>query len=288
MSGKNIKLSISLFVILAVMVGVVPTFAASAIIGSVAGGTNATIGGQTLLPNTTVFSGDSLKVRDGAAVVALGMGSRMVFGRETVASFERGADEVTVELGQGNVVMYHPEAGMSMRVKIGDVSVSAGKGYRTLGEVAMVNGAVVITAKEGMLQVQGPERSMELTKGKTIEIMPKSAGAPQPGQSTSGSASSHLTQAEWVGIAGLAVGGTSAVVGIVNLHKLNNLKTEEAKTDADALAALAAANTAAANAAAATAAANIANLNAIEAGQIASTTCKLVSATDPACTFTAH
>src|SRR5579859_713411 len=288
MSGKNLKLSMSLFVILAVMVGVVPTFAASAIIGSVAGGTNATIGGQTLLPNTTVFSGDSLKVRDGAAVVALGMGSRMVFGRETVASFDRGADEVTVQLGQCNVVMYHPEAGMSMRVKIGDVSVSAGKGYRTLGEVAMVNGAVVITAKEGMLQVQGPERSVELTKGKTIEIMPKSAGSPQPGQGTSGSTSSHMSQAEWVGIGGLAAGGTSAVVGFVNWHKLNNLKTEEAKTDADALAALAAANTAAANAAAATAAANIANLNAIEAGQIASQTCKQLSPTNPTCTFTTH
>jgi len=286
MSGKNFKLSFSLFVILAVMVGVVPTFAASAIIGSVAGGTNATIGGQTLLPNTTLFSGDSLKVRDGAAVVALGMGSRMVFGRETVASFERGADEVTVELGQGNVVMYHPEAGMAMRVKIGDVSVSAGKGYRTLGEVAMVNGVVVVTAKEGMLQVQGPERSVELTKGKTIEISPKSAGAPQPGQS--GSTSSHMTQGEVVAIAGLAAGGTSAVIGAVNWHKLNNLKTQEAKTDADALAAAADATAAQAAAVAATNAANIANANAIEAGQIAAQTCQQLSPTNPNCTFTAH
>jgi len=286
MSGKNFKLSFSLFVILAVMVGVVPTFAASAVIGSVAGGTNATIGGQTLLPNTTLFSGDSLKVRDGAAVVALGMGSRMVFGRETVASFERGTDEVTVELGQGNVVMYHPEAGMAMRVKIGDVSVSAGKGYRTLGEVAMVNGVVVVTAKEGMLQVQGPERTVELTKGKTIEITPKSAGSPQPGQA--GSTSSHMTQGEVVAIAGLAAGGTSAVIGAVNWHKLNNLKTEEAKTDADALAAAADANAATAAAVAATNAANIANANAIEAGMIAAQTCHQLSPTNPACTFTAH
>jgi hypothetical protein len=286
MSGKNLKPSISLFVILAVMVGVVPTFAASAIIGSVAGGTNATIGGQTLLPNTTLFSGDNLKVRDGAAVVALGMGSRMVFGRETVASFERGTDEVTVELGQGNVVMYHPEAGTAMRVKIGDVSVSAGKGYRTLGEVAMVNGVVVVTAKEGMLQVQGPERTVELTKGKTIEITPKSAGSPQPGQA--GSTSNHMTQGEVVGIAGLAAGATGAVIGAVNWHKLNNLDTLEAKTDADAQAAIAAANTAAANAAAATAAANIADQNAIEAGMIAAQTCHQLSPTNPNCTFTAH
>jgi hypothetical protein len=286
MSGKNFKLSISLFVILAVMVGVVPTFAASAIIGSVAGGTNATIGGQTLLPNTALFSGDSLKVRDGAAVVARGMGSRMVFGRETVASFERGTDEVTVELGQGNVVMYHPEAGMAMRVKIGDVTVSAGKGYRTLGQVAMVNGVVVVTAKEGMLQVQAPERTVELTKGKTIEITPKSAGSPQPGQA--GHATSGWSSGEVIAVAGLAAGATGAVIGAVNWHKLNNLQTQEAKTDADALAAAADATAAQAAAVAATNAANIANANAIEAGQIAAQTCQQLSPTNPACIFTAH
>src|SRR5713226_7692256 len=114
MSGKTFKLFFSLCVILAL--GVAPTFAASAVVGSVAGGINATIGGQALVPNTTLFSGDSLRVKDGAAVVAMGMGSRMVFGRETVASFERGTDEVTVLLGQGNVSMYHAEGGTAMRV----------------------------------------------------------------------------------------------------------------------------------------------------------------------------
>jgi hypothetical protein len=212
----------------------------------------------------------------------------MVFGRETVASFERGQDEVTVLLGQGNLVMYHPEEGMAMRVKIGNVSVSAGKGYRTLGEVAMVNGAVVVTAKEGMLQVQGPERSMELTKGKTIEIMPKSAGSPQPGQGTTsaGKPITGWTSGEWIAVAGLVAGGTSAVVGFVNWHKLSNLKTEEAKTDADALAAAANAAAAQAAAVAATNEAAIANANAISAATIASATCHVVSPTNTACTFT--
>jgi hypothetical protein len=89
-----------------------------------------------------------------------------------------------------------------------------------------------------------------------------------------------------VGIAGLAVGATSAVVGFVNWHKLSNLKTEEAKTDADALAAAANAAAAQAAAVAATNEAAIANANAILAGTIASATCHLVSPTDTACTFT--
>lgn len=111
MLRKSLSVRLSVLLVLALVLGVAPMWGASAVIGSVAGSTNATIGGQALVPNTTLFSGDSLRVNDGAAVVAMGMGSRVVFGRDTVASFERGPDEVTVVLGQGSVSMYHPEAG---------------------------------------------------------------------------------------------------------------------------------------------------------------------------------
>jgi len=39
---------------------------------------NATVGGQGLLPNTTLFSGDSLQVKDGVAVVAPGSANGIV------------------------------------------------------------------------------------------------------------------------------------------------------------------------------------------------------------------
>jgi len=228
MSGKTSKLFFTLCIALAL--GVVPTFAASAVVGSVAGGTNATIGGQALLPNTTLFSGDSLQVRDGAAVVAIGKGSRMVFGRETSATFERGTDDVTVTLGQGNVSMYHPVNGMAMRVKIGDVSVLAEKGYKTLGEVAMVNGTVVVTAKDGMLRVQGPDRTTELTKGKTIEIKPKAAGTPAPGQAAgAGTAASHMSTSEVLSIGAIGAGGAATGAGIAS-----TIKSGDAKDAADA------------------------------------------------------
>jgi hypothetical protein len=243
MLGKTSKLFFTLCV--AVALGVVPSFAASAVVGSVAGGTNATVGGQALLPNTTLFSGDSLRVRDGAAVVSMGMGSRMVFGRETSATFERGTDDVTVTLGQGNVSMYHPVNGMAMRVKIGDVSVLAEKGYKTLGEVAMVNGMVVVTAKDGMLRVQGPDRTTELTKGKTIEIKQKAAGSPAPGQGGQvAAASSHMTASEALTIGSIGAGGASTVVGAVAVKRAGN-----ATTAANAATAAAnAANSTAANA----------------------------------------
>ena len=288
MSGKSIKLSLSLLVVLTIL-SVVPMFGASAVVGSVAGGTNATVGGQVLVPNTTLFSGDSLRVRDGAAVVAMGMGSRMVFGRETEASFERGTDEVTVTLGQGNVSMYHPENGMTMRVKIGEVSVLAEKGYKTLGEVAMVNGMVVVTAKDGQLRVQGPDRTMEVTKGKTIAITAKTARAPQPDQAAgAGAAASHLTTGQWLSIGGIAASGGSVATGVVSIKKsgdakdaANQASANAQKADADAIAAQQAAATAAANAA-------LASSNAAVAAAIAAQACNALSPTNPTINCTGH
>jgi hypothetical protein len=281
MSHKNFAVRFTLAMVVAVMLGVVPMFGASAVIGSVAGSTNATVGGQNLLPNTTLLSGDTLRVNNGAAVVAMGMGSRMVFAHDTVATFTRQAEEVTVSLGQGNVSLYHPEDGVAMRVKIGAVSVVAGKGYKTVGDVAMVNGAIVVSAKEGMLRVEGPERSVEVTKGKTIAIMAekKPAGSPQ-------TASSHWNQSEVVATITLAATGVNTVLAVVNIHKTNQAKDEAAQADADAKqadadakAAIAAANTADADAKQAAIAANA-------AGVVASQACLLISPTDPACVFT--
>ena len=181
MLRTNLRARLSFLVLLGVMVASVSAYAGSAVIGSVAGSMNATIGGQALMPNTTVFSGDSLQVKDGAAVVAVGQGSRLVFGRETVASFLRDESEVTVLLGQGNVSMYHANAQVGLRVKAGEISVLPAAGYKTLGEVAMVNGAVVVTTKEGLLRVEGSGPAVEVAKGKTITVHAKAARAPQGG-----------------------------------------------------------------------------------------------------------
>ena len=107
MLSKHRIARLPLCLVLLGLVAALPAFAGSAVVGSVAGSMNATVGGQTLLPNTTLFSGDSLEVKDGVAVVALGSASRLVFGRDTVASFLRDSNEVTVLLGQGNVSVFH-------------------------------------------------------------------------------------------------------------------------------------------------------------------------------------
>jgi hypothetical protein len=167
------------------MVGVMLVAAATAVagptaIGSLVGSRNATLDGQAPLPHTTMLSGDDLQVNDGLAIVALDQGNRMILGRGTEASFSREADGVTVSLARGNVSLYHSEEGSGFRVKAGDVTVAPAKGYRTLGEVAMADGLLLVTAKTGTLQVEKGGATQEVTQGKTITLATNAAGAPAP------------------------------------------------------------------------------------------------------------
>lgn len=256
MSRKGMKYPVPLLVLLLGLLASIPAFAGSAVIGSVAGSMNATVGGQALLPNTTLFSGDSLQVKDGVAVVAIGKASRMVFGRDTVASFLRDTNEVTVLLSEGNVSMFHPEDSVAVRVKAGDVSVRPATGFKSLGEVAMLNGAVTITAKEGSLLVDNNGQTVNVAKGKTVTISAKSARAPQGGAAKTGP---HVSGATALQVGGVAASGVSVVTSSIALKRAG-----DARTSADTAASQAASAISAANAA--TAAAEAAGANADAAG----------------------
>lgn len=245
MSTKSPAMRISLLVLLACMVATVSALAGSPVVGSVAGTTNATVGGQALLPNTTIFSGDSLQVRDGAATIAAGTSGRLVFGRDTVASFQRDGGELTVLLTQGNVSVFHPGDGSSVRVKAGNVLISPTKGFKSLGEVAMLDGSIIVTARDGTLQVDDHGATRTVAKGRTIVISPKTAQKQSGGGGWGGGS-------ETLEIAALAAGGVGIVLGAIALSRADSAKT----TANQALATANAANTAAANAATAAAAAN--------------------------------
>src|SRR3989454_8059636 len=203
---------------------------------------NATLGGQPLLPNSVIFSGDSLKVRDGATVIALASGSRLVFGRETEASFLREGNGVTVLLGGGSVSVYHPERSAEVRVKANDVSIAPAPGFKTLGEVAMLNGAIVVTSKEGLLRVEGNGSLVEVATGKTITIGSRMARAPRPqgggGQGLGGGGSTALEAGA------LGAGAAAAILAGIGISRANDARdaanaanASAQKADADAVAA---------------------------------------------------
>lgn len=250
MFSKNLKLRIGVLLLALGLVAVVPAFAGSAVIGSVAGSSNATVGGQPLLPNATIFSGDSLRVKDGAAVIAIGGGSRMVFGRETVASFVRESDAVTVVLEQGNISMFHPGSAVLVRVKAAGVSIVPASGFKTLGEIAMINGAMVVSTKEGLLRVEGTGSSVEVAKGKSITVRPRAARAPAAG--------GVYGAGIGLGVVNLAASVVSVVFSWVALDRAGAARDASAAAQTSAALAVTAANTAATNAAAATTAATAA------------------------------
>ena len=240
-----------LAVFLLLAVGIIlssSAYAGSAVVGSVAGSVNATVGGHEVVPNATIFSGDSLQVKDGVAVIALGRGSRMVFGRESTVSFSREADSVTAVLGQGNVSLFCPDGGAGVRVKVGKVTIAPAKGFKTLGEVAMAKGSVMVTTKEGLLRVEGDGQAVEVAKGKTIAVMPKVARAPQ-----GGGGGGHGWSA--LDVASLGVGITSAGLAAWAIRDSRNSRDS---ANASIVAANAAAEAAQAAAAAALAAQNAA------------------------------
>jgi hypothetical protein len=204
------RLRISLMLILLGMLASVPVFAGSAVVGSVAGSMNATVGGQALLPNTTIFSGDSLQVKDGAAVVALDNGNRVALGKDTVASFERNANTVTVVLTEGGVSLFNPDSKTTLKVQAGGVTVEPVPGFKTMGEVAMMNGTILVTAKDGTLQVNENGKTVQVAQGKTIALTPKNQRAPQTGgsQKLGGGAPAWVDYT----IFGIAVGGLIAAI----------------------------------------------------------------------------
>jgi len=256
---KTRLLRVTLLALLVGTVAMIPARAGSAVIGSVAGSMNASVGGQSLLPNTTIFSGDSLQVRDGVAVIAVGNNSRVIFGRDTIASFLRDTNEVTVLLSQGNVSMLHPSEGTPVRVKAGEVSISPAAGFKTLGEVAMLGGSVVVTAKEGALQVEDHGTTKNVAKGQTIVISPKTA------QSKGGGAGWGNTGSTALEVAAIGAGGTSAILAGVAMSRAGNANTAANQAIAAANAATSAANTANSTASAAGTAATAAASSAAQA-----------------------
>ena len=250
----NNKLRVTM-IVLAALVAAAPVYAGSAIIGSVAGSLNATVGGQALMPNSVIFSGDSLQVRDGAAVIALENGSRMAFGRETEASFLRGTSGVEVLLGHGDVSMYQSDGRMGLAVKAGDYEVRPATGYKTLGEVAMLNGLVTVTSKEGPLKVEGAGQTVEVAQGKTITLGTKTARAPVPQTGGSQNLGGGNTLLE---AGALGAGVVAAILAGVAMSRAGD-------ANSSASAATAAANAANSTAAAAESAANAANSTAAAA-----------------------
>ena len=192
-------------------------------LGTIAGSVNASVGGEPIRPDTLVFSGDRLRVDDGAAVVALGQGGRLALGRETEASFLRGAKELEVVLERGSMSIYSPGFSDPLHVRLGTLSIRPLEGFKTLGDVALLGGMVVVTTKEGALKVEGAGRALDIGQGRTVTLSLKTARTPQGAPSAGAGAppkqggTSSLSQ--WVSV---GAGAAGAIFGALALSHANS------------------------------------------------------------------
>lgn len=200
--------------------------AGSSPLGTIAGSVNASLGGESVRPDTLVFSGDQLRVEDGAAVVALGDGGRLVLGRETEISFLRRAKQLEVLLEHGSVSMYYPGTSEPLCVQMGALLIRPLEGFKTLGDIALLDGMVVVTAKHGALKVEGAGPALRVREGHTITVSLKTARAPQGAPSAGAGAppkqggTSSLIQ--WVTIGAGAAGAILGTLGLSHANSAND------------------------------------------------------------------
>jgi phosphohistidine swiveling domain-containing protein len=239
MFAKQIGKGLSVLLLL-VGIACASAFAGSAVVGSVAGSMNATVSGRPVIPSAVIFSGDNLKVADGTTVIALGDGSRLMFGRDTQVSFLRDGDQVTVQLERGSVSVYHSGANSGLRIKVNDVYIEPAKGFTTMGQVAALNGALVVTSNQGALHVQGDSSSVEVPQGQTITIRQKAGRAPQAAGGSQKFAGGGSTLLE---AGALAAGVAAAILAGIALSRAGDAKdaAKQAATEASTAASNAAA-----------------------------------------------
>jgi len=267
MSKKIARLCVVTLVLTFALVAAIPAFGGSSIVGSLAGSMNATIGGQPAPEGSVLFSGDSLKVKDGAAVVTFGRGGRAVFGRNSEVSFLREGETVSARLASGSVSIFQPgEERNGMQVKFDNMTIGPAGGYKTLGEVAMLGDTVVVRTKEGVMNVNFANgKTTAVPAGEVLRLAPKSQRAPQEaaGSQHFGGNGNAL---EW---ATLGAAGVAAVLAGVDIKKSNDATSAANSAGAAANAATSAANAATAAANSATAAASAAGASAATAAATA-------------------
>ncbi len=248
---KGFRVALALFALSTA--ATVPAFGGSVVIGSAVAGLNAVVGNEALIPGATIITGDKLQVANGAAIVTTGNGSRMVFGRDTVASFDRDANIISATLTKGSVSVYHAAADKTgLRLRVGDGNVFPAGGFATIGEVAMIGNNLLVSTQEGEMRLEGDGKSVIVPKGRSMTIVAKSARTPD-----AAGGGGHYGNSIAAGIAA-AAGITAAILAGISLSHSNDARDAASAADSAANSAAAAANSAAAEAASAAAAASAA------------------------------
>jgi len=147
-----------------------PPGAHSAVVGMVSVSQDATVNGRPALQSETLFSGDKLKVGDGAVEVMLRQGSRLSLGKDTDATLESNSGETRAILGHGNATIRQGQHGDRLWVSVGDVSILPSAGVVTDAEVRVSNEFLEVLTRKGSVRLQGNGQDLNVPGDKAVRL----------------------------------------------------------------------------------------------------------------------
>jgi len=181
-------------------------------VGSLVGCKDAVLDGRPPLAHTTILSGDRLKVNDGLAIVSLGRGNRIVLAARSEVSFLSDGGSVTVSLVRGGIWFLHPQAGSDFKIVAFDVAIQPSVGSRTLGEITMVDGLLMITPKEGEIDVEQSGVVRQVAEGGTITVPIQTA---QSRRSSAEKQIKYILDHQKLVIGALVAGGAATAIAAI-------------------------------------------------------------------------
>lgn len=190
-----------------------------AVVGTLAGSISTSVDGQPGRSDTVIYSGDALQVGDGAAVLALERGNRVLLGKNTRASLVRDSLGVKVTMDRGQVTLLQTQEGAPLRVQAGKVTVFPASGFKTLGEVALVTDGVAVAVGTGRLRVEHGGTARELRAGEAITIGAPNNAAGGPFPSGAGPAMNFSSRATVWGLLLAAALGTVVATAVLSKNE---------------------------------------------------------------------
>ncbi|HEV2176995.1 MAG TPA: hypothetical protein VGW33_07310 [Terriglobia bacterium] len=150
----------------------------SSVVGVLGSSRNARLGGDSPPANQVILDGDQLTVRDGTANLTLVGGSRILVGGHTDVSFHRDSRRVVTDISRGRLEFFNPgKSALLARLDAGNLSITAGSGGESLGEVVVTLHAMIVSALRGSLHIEGADGAFDVPQGKEVLLARKLVGS---------------------------------------------------------------------------------------------------------------
>jgi len=179
-------------------------FASGAAMLTTAG--HATVNGSDSPNSSAVFDGDVIATPIGAAATIDSQGSMVLVMPNSSVQFKGNA----VDMGNGDVVVTTSKA---MAVKVGKFTITPAAGQSAKFEVSHAAGMIVISARQGSLNISDGKNTQVLQEGQQTTQSDSGELAAKDQTPASGTSAVHVskTTAWWIG-GGIAAGGATAAI----------------------------------------------------------------------------